>query len=232
MGATVRIEDHGSGQAVAVEPGPDLEPLSGVIPGDISSAAYWLAAACVCSDSEISLRRVGLNPDRRAIVDLLKAWGAEIDVSGAGEWMGEPHGDLWVKGTGGGLRGGLISAERVPGLIDELPLLAALGPFTERGVEIRGAAELRVKESDRIAAISAALRALGAEVDEFPDGLAVAGDQALRGGSVHSHGDHRIALAVGAVAVAAQGPVTIAGAEAMEVSYPDFDATLESLSAR
>jgi 3-phosphoshikimate 1-carboxyvinyltransferase len=153
-------------------------------------------------------------------------------VRAAGEANGEPFGTLEVRGEEQELTGGRVAAEEVPRLIDELPLLAALGPFTEAGVEIRGAGELRVKESDRIAAIAAALRGLGAEVDEFPDGLAVAGGTGIRGGVVGSAGDHRIALAIGAIAVAAREPVTITGAEAMDVSYPGFSAVLTEVARR
>ena len=117
-------------------------------------------------------------------------------------------------------------------MIDELPLIAALAPFTENGVEIRDAAELRVKESDRIATTAAALRALGVEVDEFPDGLAVRGGQRLAGGTVDAAGDHRIALAMGAVGLAAAGPVTVQSAEAMSVSYPGFATAVDEVAVR
>ncbi len=232
MGASVEITPAGVVQLVSVQPDPALQPIQGRIPADVSSAAYWLVAASLCPDSALTLPRVGLNPSRAAIVDLLRSWGCSIETYDLGNWCGEPFGTLEVRGVDGELTGGLISAERVPGLIDELPLLAALGPFTEDGVEIRGAAELRVKESDRIAATAAALRELGAEVDEFPDGLAVAGRTGLRGGSVSSQGDHRIALAMGAVGLAAERPVTISGAQAMEISYPGFNEALEGVAER
>jgi 3-phosphoshikimate 1-carboxyvinyltransferase len=141
-------------------------------------------------------------------------------------------GVIRVRGGDEPLTGGGIEPSMVAGLIDELPLLAAIGPLTADGVEIRGAAELRVKESDRIAAIAAALRALGAEVDEFPDGLAVGGGQRLLAGTIEARGDHRIALAMAAVGLAAAGPVIIAGAEAMAVSYPGFAAALEEVAVR
>jgi 3-phosphoshikimate 1-carboxyvinyltransferase len=231
MGARVDVTPAGSGQLVSVQPEPLLQPLHGRIPADVSSASYWLVAASLCPGSALTLPRVGLNPSRSAIVEVLQSWGASIEIRDRGEWCGEPFGTLEVRGSGGEISGGRITAERVPALIDELPLLAALGPFTRSGVEILGAGELRVKESDRIAAIAAALRALGAEVDEFPDGLAVAGETGLDGGVVNALGDHRIALAMGAVAVAAKGPVTVSGAEAMSISYPDFSATLVEVAS-
>lgn len=222
MGAKVEILPAGAGQLVSVQPNPTLQPIRGCIPADVSSAAYWIVAASLCPDSAVVLPRIGLNPSRAAVVSLLQSWGCDIEIREKGEWYGEPYGTLEIRDSGGEVSGGRITAESVPGLIDELPLLAALGPFTREGVEIRGASELRVKESDRIAAIAAALRQLGAEVDEFPDGLAVAGNSGLSGGRVSSQGDHRIAMAVGAVGPAARGPVTISGAEAMDVSYPGF----------
>jgi 3-phosphoshikimate 1-carboxyvinyltransferase len=232
MGANVEVEPTDFGRIVTVQPDPVLRPIKGYIPADVSSAAYWLAAASLRPGSALVLPRVGLNPSRAAIVDVLRGWGCHIEVRAAGEANGEPFGTLEVRGEEQELTGGRVAAEEVPRLIDELPLLAALGPFTRDGVEIRGASELRVKESDRIAAIAAALRGLGAEVDEFPDGLAVAGGTGIRGGVVGSAGDHRIALAIGAIAVAAREPVTITGAEAMDVSYPGFSAVLTEVARR
>jgi len=232
MGASVEVTPAGAGQLVSVEPDPTLQPIRGRIPADVSSAAFWLVAASLCSDSALILARVGLNPGRAAIVDLLRSWGCNIEIRDRGEWCGEPFGTLEIRGSEGELTGGRIAAESVPGLIDELPLLAALGPFTREGVEIRGAGELRVKESDRIAAIAVALRELGAEVDEFPDGLAVAGSTGLSGGRVSSLGDHRIAMAMGVVGLAAREPVTISGAEAMNISYPGFSKALAEAAER
>jgi len=232
MGASVEVTPSSAGQLVSVEPGPTLQPIQGRIPADVSSAAYWLVAASLCPDSAVTLPRVGLNPSRAAIVDLLRSWGCSIETIDRGNWCGEPFGTLEVRGADDRLTGGFISPERVPGLIDELPLLAALGPFTDEGVEVRGAAELRVKESDRIAATAAALRTLGAEVDEFPDGLAVAGQTGLKGGTVSSQGDHRIAMAMGSVGMAASGAVTVSGAEAMNISYPGFSDALAEVTER
>lgn len=232
MGARVEVVPSGAGQLVSVQPEPSLHPIRGRIPADVSSAAYWIVAASLCPESAVVLPRVGLNPSRAAIVSLLGSWGCNIEITDRGEWYGEPFGTLGIRGSGGDLTGGRIEARSVPGLIDELPLLAALGPFTRDGVEICGASELRVKESDRIAAISSALRELGAEVDEFPDGLAVAGGTGLSGGTVRSLGDHRIAMAMGAVGLAASEPVTVSGAEAMNISYPGFSEALTESAER
>jgi len=232
MGAALRVDAVDDGTRVTIEPGARLGSLSGAVPGDVSSAAYWLVAAALLPGSDLTLPGVGLNPTRAAIVDLLVDWGAAITVEGAGEWHGEPLGGVRIQGNGGALSGGAVEGELVPALIDELPLLAALAPFTEDGVEIRDAAELRVKESDRIASTATALRALGVAVDEFPDGLAVRGGQRLHGGTVDAVGDHRIALAMAAVALAAEAAVTIDNAEAMAVSYPGFADDLERVARR
>lgn len=232
MGATIGVCTGADGHRVTIEPGAELSAIAGTIPGDMSSAAYWLVAATLLEGSHLTLRNVGLNPTRAGIVELLRDWGADISVERHEDWYGEPVGTLMITGVGASLSGGTIDGAAVPGVIDELPLIAALAPFTADGVEIRDAAELRVKESDRIATIAAALRALGIEVDEFPDGLAVRGGQRLAGGTVDAAGDHRIALAMGAVGLAATGPVTVHGAEAMSVSYPGFAAAVDEAAVR
>jgi 3-phosphoshikimate 1-carboxyvinyltransferase len=232
MGARIDVGAVGDGAFVRIEPPARLAGLTGAVPGDVSSAAYWVAAAALLPGSRIELPGIGLNPTRTAFLDVLRGWGAGIEIEPAGDWHGEPVGVIRVVGRAEPLTGGNIDPAMVAGLIDELPLLAALGPATADGVEIRGAAELRVKESDRIAATAAALRGLGVEVDEFPDGLAVRGGQRLEGGTIDASGDHRIALALAAVGLAAAGPVIIAGAEAMAVSYPGFAAALDEVAVR
>lgn len=232
MGATVDVGSSAEGPYATIEPGGELSAIAGTVPGDMSSAAYWLVAATLLEGSCLTLHNVGLNPTRAGIVDLLSDWGADISVERHEDWYGEPVGTLVIAGVGAALSGGTIEGAAVPGVIDELPLIAALAPFTEHGVEIRDAAELRVKESDRIATTAAALRALGVEVEEFPDGLAVRGGQRLAGGVVEAGGDHRIALAMGAVGLAAAGPVTVLSAEAMSVSYPGFAAAVDEVAVR
>jgi 3-phosphoshikimate 1-carboxyvinyltransferase len=232
MGARIDAGPAGDAWSVRIEPPARLVCLSGRVPADVSSAAYWVAAAALLPGSRLELPGVGLNPTRTAFLDVLRGWGADIEVEPAGDWHGEPVGTIRVAGGDEPLAGGNIEPAMVAGLIDELPLLAALGPATADGVEIRGAAELRVKESDRIAATAAALRGLGVKVDEFPDGLAVRGGQRLSAGTIEARGDHRIALAMAAVGLTAAGPVIIAGAEAMAVSYPGFAAALEEVAVR
>lgn len=232
MGATVDTGSSAKGPYATIEPGGELSAIAGTVPGDMSSAAYWLVAATLLEGSCLTLHNVGLNPTRAGIVDLLSDWGADISVERHEDWYGEPVGTLVIAGVGAALSGGTIEGAAVPGVIDELPLIAALAPFTEHGVEIRDAAELRVKESDRIATTAAALRALGVEVEEFPDGLAVRGGQRLAGGVVDAGGDHRIALAMGAVGLAAAGPVTVLSAEAISVSYPGFAAAVDEVAVR
>ena len=222
--------DDAAGRAVEVRPVNRLRPLRGRVPGDLSSAAYWMALAAASPDADLCLQGVGLNPTRLAVVELLREWGAAIEIRPLGESLGEPYGDLRVR-SAGVLAGGSIAGASVPALIDELPLLAALGPLTREGVEIRDAAELRVKESDRIATTCAALRALGVRVDERPDGLAVAGGQRPAAGRIRAAGDHRIALAF-AVLAALAGGAEIDGAEACAVSYPGFFEQLGGLAVR
>jgi len=227
MGAELRVD--AAARRACVKGGDALKPLHGTIPGDLSSAAYWVAAAVLRPGSELELPGVGLNPTRTAILSCLREWGADIRVGQADEQLGEPVGTLYVRGGSDPLAGGRIEASEVPGLIDELPLLAAIGALTSNGVEIRGAQELRVKESDRIAATVAGLKSLGAQVKEYPDGLAVAGSQRLRGGTVDAVGDHRIALTFATVALAASAPIRVVDAAAAAVSYPEFFDQIEQL---
>ena len=230
MGADVSILAEGPGARVTIEQGRRLGAISGRIPGDMSAASYWLVGATLLEGSQLRLPGVGLNPTRAAIIDLLIEWGADVQIERGNDWCGEPVADLTIRGVGPMLTGGVIDADMVPGLIDELPLIAAIGATTLDGVEIHGAAELRVKESDRIATTAAALRTLGVDVDEYPDGLAVAGGQMLGAGRIDAAGDHRIALAMATVGLTAHGPVTIENAEAMAVSYPGFARVLESVA--
>jgi 3-phosphoshikimate 1-carboxyvinyltransferase len=211
---------------------PRLAARPLAIPGDLSSAMFFLAATLILPESNLLLRGVGLNPTRAAVLDFLAAMGAQVRPAQVSEQHGELVGDLLARSSG--LTGGVICGDAPARMIDELPMLAVLGPFTEQGLEIRDAQELRVKESDRIAALAENLRHIGAEVEEFPDGLRVPGGQRqrLRGGEVHSRGDHRIAMAFAIAALGCNGPVTIHGAEAAAVSFPEFYDLLGSLVQR
>ena len=232
FGAPVRKEGRTlfiQGMASAAG-GPELRPLSADVPGDLSSAVFFLAAASLLPGSNLFIANVGLNPTRSAILDLFTQMGAAITIVNLQTRQGELVGDLAVKGAP--LKGGLISGALVPELIDELPMLAALGPYTEQGIEIRDAQELRVKESDRIAALAENLKRMGARVEERPDGLRVEGRSAGQphGAEIDPRGDHRIAMAFAVAGLAAAGETRILGAECAAVSYPTFFEQLRRLA--
>ena len=197
--------------------------------GDISSAAFLLAAAAAMPGSELTVEHVGLNPTRTGFLDVLRALGAEADVRQTGEDAGEPVGAVTVRGQR--LRGVRIGGSLIPRVIDELPVLCVIATAAEGETVISDAAELRVKESDRIAVIARGLRALGGEVEERPDGLTVYGSR-LRGGRVGSAGDHRIAMAFAVAGLLAGGPVTVEGAESIKVSFPEFGRVLQEVTGQ
>jgi 3-phosphoshikimate 1-carboxyvinyltransferase len=207
-----------------------LQAKSLDVPGDLSSAVFFIAAASLLAESDLFISNVGLNPTRSAILDFFTRMGAAISVVNLVSKQGELIGDLSVKGAN--LKGGLISGELVPLLIDELPMLAALGPFTEQGIEIRDAQELRVKESDRIAALAENLKLMGATVEERPDGLRVEGRTAgkLHGTEIEPRGDHRIAMAFAVAGLAASGETIIRDPDCAAVSYPNFFQELRRLA--
>jgi 3-phosphoshikimate 1-carboxyvinyltransferase len=214
------------GRTVSVEGGQRLRAVEARVPGDISSAAFPAAAATAIAGSAVRIEGVGLNPSRIAILDVLRRFGAVIDAEPTAEWQGEPVGTVSVKH--GGHHCVEVTPAEVPGVIDELPVLAAVATF---GGELRvsGASELRVKESDRITALIGGLRALGADADELPDGFHIRSGRPLEGGVVHAQGDHRLAMAFAIAALGARNPVTIEGAEAVAVSYPGFFDDLDRL---
>jgi len=205
------------------------------IPGDISSAAYFVAAAMLLPDSQLTIEGVGLNPTRAAFLSVLTSWGADISTVDVQTERNEPYGTINVRG---GLNGTATESDRtlsgsmIPSLIDELPLLAVVGSQIEGGIQIRDAAELRLKESDRLATTAANLLAMGASVEEFDDGLRVHGPTKLHGALIDSHGDHRIAMAFSVAAMIAEGETEIAGAECVAVSFPEFFTLLESVAQR
>ena len=217
MGADVAIE----GTSVTLNPPEgDLAAIDVHVPGDISTAAAWIVAATLHPDADLVLERVGMSRSRAGILDVLRAMGADIQMQDPRVVGGEPVADLRVRSAS--LRGVRIDGDVVPRAIDELPLLALAGAHAEGDTVIADAAELRVKESDRVATTVSTLRALGAEVEEHDDGLSVAGGAQLRGAPVEASGDHRLAM-LGAVAgLLADGETTVAGAGAVAVSYPEF----------
>src|SRR5271155_5118040 len=202
------------------------------VPGDLSSAVFFIAAASLFPESSLLIHNVGLNPTRTAILDFFLSMGADIKTPSLRTAHGEVVGDLAIKGAA--LKGGIISGDTIPLLIDELPMLAALGPFTEEGIEFRDAAELRIKESDRIAALAENLRRMGAHVEERPDGLRVEGHKAgkLHGAEIEPHGDHRIAMAFAIAGLAAEGKTIIRDADCAGVSFPTFYEELDRLAQR
>jgi 3-phosphoshikimate 1-carboxyvinyltransferase len=228
FGAEVIREGH----AIRIAGGSKLAGRKLTVPGDLSSAAFFLAAAFVLPESNVLVHEVGLNPTRTAVLDALASMGGAVQAVSVRSDGGELVGDLGVRHAP--LAGGVIEGAAIAQLIDELPVLAALGPYTEQGIEIRGAGELRVKESDRIAAIVENLRRMGATVDERPDGLRVEGRRAgrLHGAAIETRGDHRMAMAFAVAALGADGPTVIDNAECAAVSYPDFFATLEKMVER
>jgi 3-phosphoshikimate 1-carboxyvinyltransferase len=214
---------------IRIHPRPKLTARQLVVPGDLSTAVFLIGATLVLPGSSLMLRGVGLNPTRARVLDFLISIGAPIRVVTVQLRNGELVGDVSIRHAP--IEGGNISGAQVAEMIDELPMLAALGPFTEKGIEIHDAQELRVKESDRIRTLAEGLCQMGASVEEFPDGMRVEGRAAgkLRGAKVDPQGDHRIAMALSVVALGAEGDTTIRDAECVGVSFPEFFATLDRL---
>ena len=228
FGADVRT----SGATIRLAGGSRLQARQLTVPGDISSAVFFLAAALILPGSSLLISGCGLNPSRTAILDVLATMGAPISLVNVAMHHGELSGDISIRHAT--VAGGVLSGPLVAQLIDELPMLAALGPYTEQGIEIRDAGELRVKESDRIAALAENLRRMGATVQDFPDGLKVEGKTGgkLRGAKVDSRGDHRIAMALAVAALGAEGPSVVQDAGCADVSFPNFFQLLDQLLER
>jgi 3-phosphoshikimate 1-carboxyvinyltransferase len=201
-----------------------------MIPGDISSAAFFICAAALFPGSQLTITGLLMNPTRARLLDFMIQMGVQISVTELEEHHGELVGTVQI--SGGKLKGLTITGSDTAALIDEIPVLAAIAPYTTSGMEIRDAGELRVKESDRIATVAANLRAMGVKVEEEPAGLRIPGGQSLHGAEVDSHGDHRIAMAFAVAALRASGETQIRGADAAAVSYPAFFSTLDSLVQR
>ncbi len=239
----VRTRDHGelalrafgaeverTQTRVSIAGGQTLKAIEAYVPGDLSSAAFFLCAAALFPESNLVLDHVLLNPTRAGILDVLTLMGCRISFLQVEQQHYELIGT--IRFQPGKLKGARVSGAQIAGLIDELPVLAAIGPYTEGGVEIRDAKELRVKESDRVAAVVQNLRAMGATVEEFDDGLRVPGGQKLHGAELDSFGDHRIAMAFSVAALRAEGETVIHHADCAAVSYPTFYEHLEKLIER
>ena len=208
------------GRTVSVAGGTPLHAQDVDVPGDLSSAAFFIAAALLLPHSELCIRQIGLNPTRTGIVDIFRAMGARIETHNARNVCGEPVGDLVVRSSS--LRGIEVDGELIVRAIDELPMLAVMMAFAHGTSVIRGAAELRVKESDRIRALAVALTALGVTVEELPDGLVITGQSRVRGGTVHSQGDHRIAMALSVAGLGSDEGVVVREPECIAISFPGY----------
>lgn len=218
------------GMLSAIRGGQSLYAIDAIVPADLSSAAFFLCAAALFPESHLVVSNLLLNPTRARLLDVLAAMGLVVSVTQLEEQHGELVGTLQAEGRE--LRRISLAGAETAALIDEIPVLAAIAPYTVEGAEIRDARELRVKESDRIAAVATNLRRMGGEVEEFEDGLRVPGGQKLYGAMLDSYGDHRIAMAFAVSALRAQGDTMIRGADAVAISYPEFFATLEALAQR
>jgi 3-phosphoshikimate 1-carboxyvinyltransferase len=239
----LRTRDHGEvalrafgakvsrqGNLTRIAGGQRLHAIEARVPGDLSSAAFFFCAAALFPGSQLVVENLLMNPTRARLLDILMAMGVHLSITQLEEHHGELVGTVQI--AGGRLKGAEIAGADSAALIDEIPVLAAVAPFTEEGMRIQDAKELRVKESDRIHALALNLRAMGAEVEEREDGLIIPGGQQLHGAQIESLGDHRIAMAFAIAALRAHGETYINGAEAAVISFPGFFETLEGLVQR
>jgi 3-phosphoshikimate 1-carboxyvinyltransferase len=241
FGAHIEIEkpegEPENARFASVDGPAQLHPREVDVPGDVSSAAYFIAAAALLPESLLEVNHVGLNETRVAFTKTLQRLGYNVSLDDLGVQGNERVGSIRVKGNGERTADRFnsqlnVSGLAIPKMIDELPLLAVAGSQSPGGIEIRDARELRVKESDRISTTVENLRAMGAQVEEFDDGLRVKGPAKLRGARIDPHGDHRIAMAFAVAGLLAQGNTEIAGAECVAVSFPEFFELLESVIER
>ncbi len=214
---------------VTVTPGASLRGQDVIVPGDISSAAFWLVAGAITPGADLTVQNVGLNPSRTGVLDVLEQMGARIELLNGREVAGEPVGDLRV--THGPLKAFTIGADLIPRLVDEIPVLAVAACYAEGISRVSGAEELRVKETDRLAVMARQLGAMGARIEEFADGLTIEGGVPLQGAEVDSETDHRVAMSLAVAAQVAHGPTLLHRPGAAAVSYPGFWDDLERLQA-
>jgi len=213
---------------VAVEGPARLQGISILVPGDISAAAFWMVAACLLPNSSIIIQDVGINPTRTGILSSLEQMGCEININNERVTGGEPVADLMIRSSR--LRGSVIEGNMIPQLVDEIPILAVAALFADGVTHIKDAKELRVKETDRIAALEKNIRLMGGEIETFNDGFTIKGPQKLKGAVLNSFGDHRIAMAFAVAGLFADGETVIQNAECAEISYPGFYHDLRMLS--
>lgn len=225
FGAKLEIDPETN--SVTISGSANLQGQKVIVPGDISSAAFWLVAGAIIPGSELLIENVGINPTRTGVLEALEMMGADITLENQRLVTGEPVADLRIRS--GKLKASTIEGDLIPRLIDEIPILAVAAVFAEGTTVIRDAAELRVKESDRLAVMAAELNRMGAKITELPDGLEITGGTPLTGTEVDSHTDHRIAMSLAIAALNATQTTIIHGAEAAAISYPNFVATLEEI---
>jgi len=224
-GFGIQVERQGT--AVTVRPGI-LEGQRILVPGDISSAAFFMVAAAAKPGSHLIIKNVGLNPTRTGIIDVLRQMGAEIEIENLRNFGGEEAGDMIIRGAH--LKGTEINHEIVPRLIDEIPVLAVAAALADGVTYIRGAGELKVKESNRLAAIACELGKMGIQITELPDGLEIHGPNKIRGAAVNSYHDHRIAMALAVCGLFAEGKTTIADSGCIDISFPGFSELLQQIA--
>ncbi len=227
FGAQIEIGGE-MGRHIHLTPGATLKSQSIVVPGDISSAAFWLVAGSLIPGSNLIVENVGLNPTRTGILDVLEQMGANIEVINVKDIAGEPVGDIQVMHTAN-LRPFNIDAEIIPRLVDEVPILTVAACYCEGVSKIKGASELRVKETDRLSVMTRQLRKMGANIEEHSDGLIVKGVSRLNGAELSSETDHRVAMSLGIASIVALNDSTMIGSDAASVSYPDFWNDLDRL---
>ena len=224
-GAEIKVD----GLGIKIKGNAELKARDVVVPGDFSSAAFFIVAALLVEDSDVMIKNVGINPTRTGLFDVLKSMGAKIKLLNIRDVSGEPVADIHCK-SASGLKAVNITKDQIPALIDEFPILCIAATQADGTTTIRGAEELRVKESDRIKAMATEMRKMGVEVEEFKDGLSIKGNTLLKGASIDSYGDHRIAMAFSIASLIAKGKTIINRVSAVNISFPGFFEILGKLS--
>jgi 3-phosphoshikimate 1-carboxyvinyltransferase len=223
-------EIKANGLHITIEGGAEMQGRESYVPGDFSSAAFFIVGALLIRDSDVTIKGVGINPTRTGLLNALKTMGAGIEVHNIREVSGEPVADIHCSG-GGELHAVTLTKEDIPSLIDEFPILCVAATQADGITSIRGAEELRVKESDRIKSMATELRKMGAEIEEFEDGISIRGKSVLKGGDIESYGDHRIAMAMSIAGLIAEGTTTIRGISSVNISFPGFFDIVRKLTA-
>ena len=220
------------GRHISIRPGATLQGKEIVVPGDISSAAFWLIAGSIIPNSDILIENVGLNPTRTGIIEIMEQMEASFEIVNKRDVAGEPVGDIKVKESGRPLKPFILNEEIMPRLVDEVPILAVAACFCSGESRITGASELRVKETDRLAVMARQLTSMGAKIQEHADGLTISGGETLKGANLDSETDHRVAMSLAIASILAKGNSTLKNSDAASVSYPNFWDDLERLRKR